>query len=610
MNTEAAQTVCQDILRLKYLWGCESQPEDVYRRVAHALASVEPCGNRARWEARFFQNLQSGALVAGRIMAGAGTGRQTTLINCFVQPVGDSVRQPDEQGQPGIYRALEEAAETLRRGGGVGFDFSSLRPRGALVRSTGAEASGPCSYIDIFDRSCATVQSSGARRGAQMAVLRIDHPDVMEFIEAKHRLDRWRHFNLSVAVSHEFLDVWAEDGWWALRHRAEPSPAQRHSGAKADGQGGWLYGRVRARELWQRLMRSAYDYAEPGVLFIDAIAADNNLRAQEDIRASNPCGEQPLPAYGACDLGSLVLPRFVRHPFSLTSSATFDWKALRACVHVQVRALDNALEVTCWPLPQQQAQALSKRRIGLGFTGLGDALIMLGLRYDQPEGRQMARKMARCIRDAAYRASIALAREKGCFALFDSESYLASGTFASRLPPQLQADIRRWGIRNSHLLAIAPAASVSLAFADNTSSGIEPAFAWHYRRRVRQADGSLKTYEVENHAHRLYRQLGGDPQYLPRAFVHALDISPQDHLAMMQAVQPYVDGAISKTVPVGGDVAFEDFQDLYLKAWAAGLKGITAYRAHARLGSVLSANRDTAAPAPTSPEPTDAVRSA
>ena len=588
MKIDAAQPICQEVLAQKYLRGTERTPEDVFKRVARALASIEHPACRSMWESRFFRNLQTGALLAGRIMAGAGSDSKTTLINCFVQPVGDSILGQDEQGNPSIYQALQEAAETLRRGGGVGFDFSPLRPAGALVHSTGSQASGPCSYIDVFDRSCATVQATGARRGAQMAVLRIDHPDVMEFIRAKHQRDRWTHFNVSVAIPREFFDVLKTDGWWLLRHRAEPSQAQRQHGAIVDGQGRWVYGRLRARDIWQRLMRSAYDYAEPGVLFTDTIANDNNLRYREAIDATNPCGEQPLPAYGACDLGPLVLSRFVRHPFGRVARSALDWQALDACVQTQVRALDNALDVTYWPLPQQRAQALTTRRIGVGLTGLGDALVMLGLRYDRPEGRDMARQIAQFLRDSSYRASIALARERGCFAAFDCHHYLARGTFASRLPQDIQAQIRRWGIRNSHLLAIAPAASVSLAFADNVSSGIEPPFAWRHRRQVKRSDGALVSYEAHNHAFRLFQRYGGDPSHLPESFVQALDIRPEHHVAMMQAVQPFIDGAISKTVPIAQDMPFQEIEDLYLSAWSAGLKGLTLYRANPHVGAVWS----------------------
>ena len=581
------QPISLEVLREKYLKGDERSVEALFDRVARALASVEAPDRRAEFETLFRRNLQAGAIGAGRIMSAAGTGLKATLINCFVQPVGDCIQGRDDEGQPGIYEALREAAETLRRGGGVGYDFSRIRPRGALVRGTGSVASGPCSYVNVFDQSCATVESAGARRGAQMGVLRIDHPDVAEFIGAKRTPGRWNNFNVSVGVPDAFVEAVLADGPWELVHRAEPGPDLQREGARRRADGLWVYRTLPARELWDLVMRSAYDYAEPGILFLDRIREDNNLRAIESISATNPCGEQPLPPYGCCDLGPVILPRFVRHPFGHGGAPAFDFDAFGAAVALQVRALDNVLELTHWPLPQQQAQAQAKRRIGVGFTGLGDALIMLDLRYDAPEGREMARRIAERLRDAAYAASVDLAREKGAFPLFDAKSYLAEGTFASRLPRALKARIRRHGIRNSHLLSIAPTGTVSLAFADNASNGIEPAFAWTYVRRKREADGRRTGHEVQDHAWRLYRALGGDTQHLPPAFVGALEMSAQDHVAMMEAVQPFVDTAISKTVNVPADCPYEDLKDLYLQAWRARLKGLATYRPNDILGAVL-----------------------
>lgn len=582
------QPISLDVLREKYLKPGEHGLDDLFDRVARALAEAEAPEQRAAWAERFRQHLAGGAIGAGRIMSAAGTGIQATLINCFVQPVGDCIQGMDDDGYPGIYEALREAAETMRRGGGVGYDFSRIRPRGARVRGTASTASGPCSYINVFDQSCATVESAGARRGAQMAVLRIDHPDVLDFITAKRTPGRWSNFNVSVAVPDAFIEAVQSDAPWELVHRAEPGDELKAAGATQRADGLWVYRRVPARELWDTIMRSAYDFAEPGVLFIDAINRDNNLRALERIEATNPCGEQPLPPYGCCCLGPLILPRFVRHPFGHGGAAQFDFEAFAQAVAVQVRLLDNVLDITHWPLPQQQAEAQAKRRIGVGFTGLGDALILLGLRYDREDGREMARRIARTLRDAAYRASVELAREKGAFPLFEADAYLAEGTFASRLPPELQAAIRTHGIRNSHLLSIAPTGTVSLAFADNASNGIEPAFAWTYTRRKREADGSHSTYEVQDHAWRLYRALFGPQAPLTEAFVGALEIAPTDHVAMMEAVQPFVDSAISKTVNVPADCPYDAFRDLYLHAWRAGLKGLTTYRPNDIVGAVLT----------------------
>ena len=955
------QPITLDVLKEKYLKDGETSEQDIYRRVARALASVEPEADRALWEQRFFDNLQAGAIGAGRIMSAAGTAIQATLINCFVQPVGDCIQGLDDGGYPGIYEALREAAETMRRGGGVGYDFSRIRPRGAEVKTMASLASGPCSYINVFDQSCATVESAGARRGAQMGVLRIDHPDVLEFITAKRTPGRWNNFNVSVGVSDAFMRALADDQAWELVHRARPGAALMAQGAHQRADGLWVYRSMPARELWDTVMRSTYDFAEPGILFLDHIQQDNNLRYCESIEATNPCvtadtrlatqhglvrigdlynsglplettvdrralgregrgvdirpakpafmtahladvfklttedgheikatawhdfytargklklsdlkvgdelwvqsgkgqfgqqgseelglllglitgdghfthrgkgqevvcinlwnqerelaervtttvnamiaslsrtqrtycvtpvavaernhvfirsvllaralealgftrdtklrvpevvwqgneacvkaylralyqtdgtvnissasescsirlsssypqllkdvqvllanfgvfsrvrlrreatvkampngkggqadyacktqyelildgesreqfmseigflldyktaryrewvadkvlrktqrfasriaaivpagqeavfdttqadhntvifnglvtgqcGEQPLPPYGCCDLGPVILPRFVRHPFGFGGLPSFDFEAFEAAVALQVRALDNVLDVTFWPLPQQREESAAKRRIGVGFTGMGNALAMLCVRYDRAEGRALAAQIAERMRDAAYTASVALAQEKGAFPKFDADGYLAEGTFASRLPKALQDAIRTHGIRNSHLLSIAPTGTVSLAFADNASNGIEPPFSWMYRRKKREADGTTTDYAVEDHAWRLYRELGGDMAQLPEYFVNALAMPATDHLAMMEAVQPFVDTAISKTVNVPADYPYDDFKGLYQQAWRAQLKGLATYRPNAILGSVL-----------------------
>ncbi len=582
----APQEVSLDVLREKYARGGERGTGDLRLRVAQALAALEPEPVRAAMARRFVLAQEQGFVPAGRIYAAAGLAGKATLINCFVQPVGDAISGTD-RGLPGIYNALTEAAETMRRGGGVGYDFSAIRPAGALVRGTGSRASGPVSYMEVFDASCRTVESAGARRGAQMGVLRIDHPDIERFVAAKDE-GGFTNFNLSVGVTDAFMQALERDDGFDLVHRAEPGEEARVAGAHRRGDGLWVYRQVRARTLWDSIMRSTYNHGEPGVLFIDRMNAENNLWYAEELHATNPCGEQPLPSYGCCDLGSLNLTAFVTRPFS--EEAAFDFERMREVAHVAVRMLDLVLDATEWPLPQQAAEARAKRRIGLGFLGLGSALVMLGLRYDAEEGRSFAARVARELRDAAYSASVELAREKGAFPLFDADKYLR-GAFAARLPEPLREAIRQHGIRNSHLLSIAPTGTISLAFADNASNGIEPPYSWRYQRRKRMADGSTRSYEVADHAWRLYRQLGhdADEARLPPFFVTALGMRAADHLRMVQAVQPFIDTSISKTVNIPETYPFDDFRSLYTDAWRAGLKGLATYRPNSVLGSVLSA---------------------
>jgi ribonucleoside-diphosphate reductase alpha chain len=951
------QPISLDVLQEKYAKGDEKNADDIRRRVARGLASVEAPGLRAEWERRFYEAMVAGFIPGGRVNSAAGTEISATLINCFVQPVGDAI-SGTKDGIPSIYLALNQAAETMRRGGGVGYDFSNIRPRGALVQGTHSRASGPISYMRVFDKSCETLESAGARRGAQMGMLRCDHPDIEDFIHAK-RDGSLSNFNMSVAVTDSFMRAVEADEEIELWHSAEPHD---RDGSREREDGTWTYRKARARDLFDQIMHSTYDHAEPGVIFIDRVNQDNNLSYCETIAATNPCvtadtrlhtqygmvkigtlfeagaplnvtvdrralgfeekgvetrpavpafltsrdaevfrvesedgyeiratewhpfftsrgkltlkelrvgdeilvqsakgqfgnegsgplgtligmiagdghftnrgkgktaavvnfwgddrklaagvaqivnsllaswaavvghavrrvapvavperqhlfirsvvlahylehlgftgatkfsvpevvwrgtedcvrgylqglfqtdgtvnisgasqscsirlasshtsllkdvqvllanfgvfcrirkrrdpgermlpdgrggtrlypcsadyeliidgesreqfmreigflgaakndkyrawasdkllrktqryvtrvasitsagreavydttqadrntvifnglvtgqcGEQPLPPYGCCCLGSINLTRFVRDPFS--EEASFDFDAFAEVVKVSIRALDNVLDATLWPLPEQRAEAANKRRIGLGFTGLGNALTMLNLAYDTEDARIMAGGIAGEMRDAAYEASVDLAREKGAFPLFDADRYLAAPHFASRLPEELQRRIRLHGLRNSHLLSIAPTGTISLAFAGNASGGIEPTFSWTYVRKKRMPDGTRQEYQVEDYSYRLYRLMGGETDKLPASFVSALQMHALDHMRMIGAVQPYIDAAVSKTVNVPEDYPFEDFRAIYMEAWKEGLKGITTYRPNHVIGEVLS----------------------
>ena len=531
--------------------------EDSWRRIARALAEVEK--EPAVWEERFYGALSGFKfLPAGRITAGAGTGRNVTLFNCFVMGT-----IPDSMG--GIFDGLKEAALTMQQGGGIGYDFSTIRPRGAEVKGVAADASGPLSFMDVWDAMCRTIMSAGSRRGAMMATMRCDHPDVEAFIEAKKDPARLRMFNLSVLVTDPFMDAVKADGPWELVFE------------------GRVYRTVQARDLWNKIMRNTYDFAEPGVIFIDRINKANNLGYVETIAATNPCGEQPLPPYGACLLGSINMATLVTAPF--TAEAEMDPKALADLVRLAVRMMDNVVDASRFPLPQQEAEARAKRRIGLGVTGLADALLMLGLRYGSPEAAAQTEKWMQAIARASYLASVDLAKEKGAFPLFDAKGYLASGNMM-----QMDADVRdaiaTHGIRNALLTSIAPTGTISL-YAGNVSSGIEPVFAYAYTRKVLQKDGSRTEEEVVDYAVRLWRELKGDAP-LPDYFVNAQTLPPLDHVRMQAAAQKWVDSSISKTINCPEDISFDAFKEVYMAAWDQGCKGCTTYRPNDVTGSVLS----------------------
>ncbi|MGQ9371509.1 adenosylcobalamin-dependent ribonucleoside-diphosphate reductase [Azospirillum sp. ST 5-10] len=569
----AIAAISQQIWDMKYrLKTAAGEPvdksvEETWRRVAAALAAVE--SRPEDWTEAFYHALEDFRfLPAGRILAGAGTGRSVTLFNCFVMgTIEDSLS--------GIFAHLREAALTMQQGGGIGYDFSTLRPKGAPVKGVGADASGPLSFMDVWDAMCRTIMSAGARRGAMMATLRCDHPDIEAFIDAKREPGRLRMFNLSVLVTDAFMAAVDADAPWPLVFD------------------GAVYREVRARDLWNRIMQATYAYAEPGVIFIDRVNRLNNLAYVETISATNPCGEQPLPPYGACLLGSVNLARLVLDPFA--PSARLDMAALKELVAVAVRMMDDVVDVSRFPLEEQRREAQAKRRIGLGVTGLADALILCGVRYGSPAAVALTEEWLGTVQAEAYRASARLAAEKGAFPLYDRDAFLAA-PMVRALPDDVRALVAEHGVRNALLTSIAPTGTISL-FADNVSSGIEPVFAYTHERSVLLADGSRRTETVSDHAYRLFRERFGPDAPLPDSFVDSQSLSPSEHVVMQAAAQRHVDSSISKTINCPEDLPFEAFKDVYRQAYELGCKGCTTYRPNPVTGAVLAVTKDAATPA-------------
>jgi len=568
--TRFAAPIAEQIWDMKYRFKeadgtpLDGTVEDTWRRIARALAVVEKDADR--WENEFNGALEDFKfLPAGRITAGAGTARKVTLFNCFVMGT-----IPDSMG--GIFDMLKEAALTMQQGGGIGYDFSTIRPKGALVTGVAADASGPLSFMDVWDSMCRTIMSAGSRRGAMMATMRCDHPDIEDFITAKSDAARLRMFNVSVLVTDPFMEAVKANGSWDLVF---------------DGK---VYQTVKARDLWNKIMRSTYDYAEPGVIFIDRINKANNLGYCETIAATNPCGEQPLPPYGACLLGSINLARLVKDPFE--ADADLDVDGLSKLVATAVRMMDNVVDASEFPLPQQAQEAQAKRRIGLGVTGLADALLMTGLRYGSDEAARQTDRWLHAIARAAYLASVELAKEKGAFPLFDADPFLASDAMM-QMDEDVRDQIRTHGIRNALLTSIAPTGTISL-YAGNVSSGIEPVFAYAYTRKVLQKDGTRTEEEVVDYAVQMWRDKYGDAD-LPDYFVNAQTLAPLDHVKMQAAAQKWIDSSISKTINCPEDISFDDFQDVYMQAYETGCKGCTTYRPNDVTGSVLSVSESSEA---------------
>ncbi|MAB14503.1 adenosylcobalamin-dependent ribonucleoside-diphosphate reductase [Parvibaculum sp.] len=573
--------IAEQIWDMKYrLHAADGTPvdltvEDTWKRVANALAAAEAPEKRGQWAEKFHEAMEGFRfLPAGRILAGAGTARDVTLFNCFVMGT-----VPDTMA--GIFDNLKEAALTMQQGGGIGYDFSTLRPKGAPVHGVGADASGPLSFMDVWDAMCRTIMSAGSRRGAMMATMRCDHPDIEDFIDAKREPGRLNMFNLSVLATDPFMDAVKADADWDLTFN------------------GTVFRTLKARALWDKIIAATYAYAEPGVIFIDRINKKNNLYYAETIQATNPCGEQPLPPYGACLLGSINLAALVKDPFG--DDAALDEDELDALVRVAVRAMDNVVDVSRFPLPEQEHEAKAKRRIGLGVTGLADALIMCRTRYGSDESVALIRKWMHKLSRAAYLASVDLAAEKGAFPLFDADAYLAGETIAT-LDEDVREAIAKHGIRNALVTSIAPTGTISL-FAGNVSSGIEPVFAYAYTRKVLLPDGTRREERVKDYAVEQYHARFGEKAELPDYFVNAQTLSPAEHIAVQAAVQDYIDSSISKTINVPADISFEAFKSVYTDAYEKGLKGCTTYRPSDVRGSVLSVDEEPAAQPEPAPAP-------
>lgn len=536
----------------------EASLDESFERVAKSIAGAETSVLQAQWAKRFLDVMSDLSFIpAGRILAGAGTNRAVTLFNCYVMgTIPDSI--------PGIFAGLSEAAQTLQQGGGIGHDFSTLRPKGAPVMSVGADASGPLSFMDVWDAMCRTIMSAGARRGAMMGTLACDHPDIEAFVDAKRDARLLRNFNVSVLVSDAFMQAVADNMEWPLQFA------------------GTVYKTVEARDLWQCIMRSTYDVAEPGVIFIDRVNQLNPLSYCESISCTNPCGEQPLPPYGACLLGSLNLTRFVIAPF--TDEARLDVARLQEVAAIAIRFLDNVVDVSNYPIAQQRAEALAKRRLGLGVTGLANALFMCGLRYGSAAAVEVNKSWMRSIEQAALTASIELSEEKGAFPKFNAVAYLETD-YAQKLPEELRTAISKFGLRNGLTTSIAPTGTISL-LAGNVSSGIEPVFSLSQQRKILNRDGSHRFELLEDFGYAAWRKTKSRER--PDALVTMADLTADEHLAMQAAAQAHVDSSISKTINVPADYSFEDFTSIYEKAWSLGLKGCTTFRPNAVTGSVLS----------------------
>lgn len=581
------EPISEIVWDIKYRYRQNSQiidqsMEDTWNRVAKAIAEAESPNNKSYWQKQFYEILENFLfLPGGRILAGAGTSHDVTLFNCFVMPVADSLNS--------IFDSLKEGALTLQQGGGIGYDFSTLRPHGYSVKHIGSYASGPVSFMRIWNAMCATMLSTGARRGAMMGILRCDHPDIEEFIVAKSDPKELRHFNVSVLVTDQFMKaIKNNDDWELVFPLGEEEPVSSEMIERRWSQGKivkcQIAKRIKARALWDKIIRSAYDYAEPGVIFEDTINRMNNLWYREWISATNPCGEIPLPSYGACNLGAINLTQFVINPY--TQQAKIDWEKMKKVAAIATRFLDNVIDVSHYPLTKQQEEAYVTRRIGLGITGLADLFVMLGVRYGEQESAQLAGEIMKTISRVTWETSVSLSEERGAFPLFDKTKYL-EGAFVQQLPQDMLQAISQSGIRHSHHNTIAPTGTISL-LANNVSNGIEPVFSAHYERTVRSYHGESLKFSVKDYALRLWQETSHATD-LPPAWVDSHSLAPDKHLQIQAAMQPYIDNAISKTINIPVDFPFEKLNEVYTQAYELGLKGCTIFRPNPTTGSVLTA---------------------
>ena len=577
----------------------ESTIDDTLKRAVHGIYEKDPSDEALQLAeevvcAREF-------CPAGRELAGAGTDKRVTLVNCYVNAVvEDSIATEARSNSLGIMEAQNTAAYALQMGGGIGTDFSTVRPNGAVVRRTGSVSTGVIPFMKMWDAMSNAMKSSGARRGAMMATLRCDHPDLLDFITVKHEPDTLTQFNLSVLVTDAFMNAIEDDDDWYLGFDV-PRADGNHVGSieKEDGTEWYIYEVLPARELWDMITESTYKYAEPGVIFIDRVNDMNNLKYCEKISCTNPCGEQPLPPYGACVLGYVNLAKMVNKPF--TSDAHVDYERLERATCVGVRLLDNVIDVTQYPVREMEAESFNKRRIGLGVMGLANLLQMMSVRYGDDEAVLLTEEVMAAIRDAAYQASIELAQERGPFPLFERDEYL-KGKFIQGLPAGHQDKIREHGIRNGVLLTIAPTGTTSLLFG-NVSGGVEPPFALTYQRKVTRKDDQKEVFDVEDYGYRLYldhcaeNAIDPAPDNLPDYMVTSQDLTVDDHVIMLAACQEYIDASISKTINCPESMTFEDFQNVYMQAYNLGCKSCTTYRPCPETervrGSVLSLKGET-----------------